>query len=237
MYLFYAPDIDTEPVLSATESAHAVRVLRLREGDPLLLTDGRGNTYEALVTLPHPKACQFEITKKIVQHPRHYKTHIAIAPTKNIERMEWAVEKCTEIGVDSITPLLCRYSERKELKIDRLQNIIVAACKQSLKASFPTLNAMTRYEDFLAQTTESQRFIAHCYETDKQQLVNLARPLTETVVMIGPEGDFSQQEVQQALEHGFLPVALGNERLRTETAAIAACHTIALVNLINNEKI
>lgn len=235
MYLFYTPDIAVEQTLSAAESAHAVRVLRLGAGDSIMLTDGRGNTYEGRVTLPHPKACQFEIIKKVEQPSRPYKVHLVIAPTKNSERTEWAIEKCTEIGVDTITLALCRYSERKEMKTERLQNVIVAACKQSLKASFPELRPMTPLRDIIAQCREQQRFIAHCYESGKQQLVNLARPLTDTVVMIGPEGDFSEPEVEMALNSGFLPVALGNERLRTETAAVAACHTISLVNLFNSK--
>lgn len=232
MFLFYTPDIQIDQTLSPQESAHAVRVLRLREGDDIMLTDGCGNTFRGRITMPHPKACRFEVVQRIEQPQRRYKVHIAIAPTKNIERTEWAVEKCTEIGVDTITPLLCRYSERKQLKLDRLQNIIVSACKQSLKASFPVLNPMMPVEQFIRQCNATQRFIAHCYESDKQQLANLARPLTDTVVMIGPEGDFSEAEVEHALAAGFLPVALGNERLRTETAAIAACHTISVVNIL-----
>lgn len=233
MYLFYTPDIAIDQTLSATESAHAVRVLRLNAGYDIMLTDGKGNTFQGRITLPHPKACQFEVIKKIEQQQRPYKVHLVIAPTKNSDRTEWAIEKCTEIGVDTITLALCRYSERKELKTERLQNIIVAACKQSLKAAFPVLKPMTPIEDIIAQSHEQQKFIAHCYESDKQQLVNLAQPLKDTIVMIGPEGDFSEPEVQLALSKGFQPVALGNERLRTETAAVAACHTISLVNLMD----
>ncbi len=244
MFLFYTPDIATDHFLSEEESAHCVRVLRLTKGDNILLTDGKGTTYEARVINPNPRHCEFEILNSERQQKTwNYYLHIGIAPTKNIERLEWMVEKCTEIGIDEITPLLCRFSERKVLNLERLQRVMVSAAKQSLKAYMPKLNPLTEYDTFIRQSTEQQRFIAHCYKDDKTQLANAVSirqsenngqqsDIGSILVLIGPEGDFSEQEVEHALSSGFRPVALGNERLRTETAGIVACHTIAVKHLL-----
>ena len=208
-----------------------MRVLRLQSGDELEVVDGAGGYYRAVITNPHPKHCEFEIKETITEYgKRDYRLHIAIAPTKNIERFEWFIEKCTEIGVDEITPLLCRFSERKIIKPERLEKIIVSAAKQSLKAYFPILNPMCSFRDFIQQTTVSQKFIAHCYEQDKQLLQRVYQKSFDAVILIGPEGDFSPEEVQAAIQHQFHPVSLGSSRLRTETAGIAACHTISLIN-------
>ncbi|MBR1878492.1 MAG: 16S rRNA (uracil(1498)-N(3))-methyltransferase [Paludibacteraceae bacterium] len=237
MYLFYCPDIETKHCLSEEESGHCVRVLRYTTGDEILITDGSGTTYTARITNPHPKHCDFEIIAQEKQQPLHdFHLHIAVAPTKNIERVEWLVEKCTEIGVDEITLLLCRFSERKQLRTDRLEKIILSAAKQSLRAYLPTLNELTPYDEFIkaqsskAQTTDGQLFIAHCYKEDKRELKNEIERGKDVLVLIGPEGDFSEKEVADALSLGFRPVSLGNSRLRTETAAIVACHTAVLVN-------
>ena len=208
-----------------------MRVLRLQAGDELEVVDGAGGYYFAVVTNPHPKHCEFQIKETITEYgKRDYRLHIAIAPTKNIERLEWFIEKCTEIGVDEITPILCRFSERKIIKPERLEKIIVSAAKQSLKAYFPILNPMCSFRDFIQQTTVSQKFIAHCYEQDKQLLQRVYQKSFDAVILIGPEGDFSPEEVQAAIQHQFHPVSLGSSRLRTETAGIAACHTISLIN-------
>lgn len=208
-----------------------MRVLRLQAGDELEVVDGAGGYYLAVVTNPHPKHCEFQIKETITEYgKRDYRLHIAIAPTKNIERLEWFIEKCTEIGVDEITPILCRFSERKIIKPERLEKIIVSAAKQSLKAYFPILNPMCSFRDFIQQTTVSQKFIAHCYEQDKQLLQQVYQKSSDAVILIGPEGDFSPEEVQAAIQHQFQPVSLGSSRLRTETAGIAACHTISLIN-------
>ncbi|MBQ9523121.1 MAG: 16S rRNA (uracil(1498)-N(3))-methyltransferase [Paludibacteraceae bacterium] len=233
MYLFYTPDIETSQVLSEEESAHCVRVLRYTRGDEILLTDGRGTTYTARITNPNPKHCAFEVVsqeKQVKGHPFHL--HIAIAPTKNIERLEWMVEKCTEIGIDEITPLLCRFSERKQLRNDRLEKIILSAAKQSLTPYLPVLHELTNYDAFIeAHTSEAEdRFIAHCYKDEKKLLKDLIVRGRDVLVLIGPEGDFSEQEVEEALEAGFKPVSLGSSRLRTETAGVVACHTAILVN-------
>lgn len=231
MYLFYTQDILTSHVLSEEESQHCVRVLRYTRGDEILLTDGKGNTYTARITNPHPKHCEFEVLTQEKQQKAHdFYLHIAIAPTKNIERMEWMVEKCTEIGVDEITPLLCRFSERKQIRTDRLEKIVLSAAKQSLTPYLPKLNELTDYDTFVRQATEETKFIAHCYKEDKRELKDEIRRGKSVLVLIGPEGDFSEQEVEEALALGFVPVSLGNSRLRTETAGVVACHTAVLMN-------
>ena len=231
MYLFYCPDIETKQTLSEEESGHCVRVLRYSAGDEILITDGKGTTYTARITNPHPKHCDFEIISREKQERHHaFHLHIAIAPTKNIERLEWCVEKCTEIGVDEITPLLCRFSERKQLRLDRLEKIILSAAKQSLTPYLPKLNELTPYDEFVKSAKEEQRFIAHCYKDEKRELKHELQRGKSVLVLIGPEGDFSEQEVQDALALGFVPVSLGNSRLRTETAGIVACHTIVLAD-------
>ncbi|MCI5681613.1 MAG: 16S rRNA (uracil(1498)-N(3))-methyltransferase [Paludibacteraceae bacterium] len=236
MYLFYTPDIAVSHCLSEEESAHCVRVLRYDRGDEILLTDGRGTTYTARITNPHPKHCEFEILSAEQQQSSHpFHLHIAIAPTKNVERLEWMVEKCTEIGIDEITPLLCRFSERKTLRTDRLEKIILSAAKQSLTPYLPTLHPLTDYEAFMREYasdrhTDTDKFIAHCYKEDKRLLKDLIVRGRDVLVLIGPEGDFSEQEVQTALREGFRPVSLGNSRLRTETAGVVACHTAILLN-------
>ena len=237
MYLFYCPDIEARQTLSEEESAHCVRVLRYSVGDEILITDGKGTTYTARITNPHPKHCDFEILSREKQEPHHaFHLHIAVAPTKNIERLEWAIEKCVEISVDEITPLLCRFSERKQLRTDRLEKIILSAAKQSLTPYLPVLHELTPYDEFLQMTnhqlpiTNEQRFIAHCYKDEKRLLKDEIEQGRDVLVLIGPEGDFSEKEVADALATGFIPVSLGNSRLRTETAAVVACHTAVLLN-------
>ncbi len=233
MYLFYCPDIEKSQTLSEEESAHCVRVLRYSAGDEILITDGRGTTYTARITNPHPKHCDFEILTREKQEPHHhFHLHIAIAPTKNVERLEWAVEKCVEIGVDEITPLLCRFSERKQLRTDRLEKIILSAAKQSLTPYLPVLHELTPYDEFIKTQAErnQQCFIAHCYKDKKRFLKEEIEQGRDVLVLIGPEGDFSEKEVTDALALGFIPVSLGNSRLRTETAAVVACHTAVLLN-------
>ena len=237
MYLFYCPDIEKQQTLSEEESGHCVRVLRYTAGDEILITDGKGTTYTARITNPHPKHCDFEIVscEKQERH-HHFHLHIAIAPTKNIERMEWAIEKCVEIGVDEITPLLCRFSERKQLRTDRLEKIILSAAKQSLTPYLPVLHELTPCDAFIeaqrekVQRTQGQNFIAHCYKDEKRYLKDVIERGRDALVLIGPEGDFSEQEVAEALAAGFIPVSLGDSRLRTETAAVVACHTAILMN-------
>jgi len=231
MSLFYVPNLSTGNILPEEESQHAVKVLRLKVGDSITVVDGIGGFYNARITNPHPKHCAFEIIETVLESgKRDYKLHIAIAPTKNIERLEWFIEKATEIGIDEITPVICRFSERKIVKEERLEKIIVSAAKQSVKAYFPKLNSLCTFSELVQNCSASHKFIAHCYDGDKKLLQAEVPKSADVLILIGPEGDFSTEEVQQALSFGFIPVSLGNSRLRTETAGVVACHTVAVVN-------
>lgn len=231
MILFYAPDIESSFALPQEESQHCVRVLRHKKNDIITITDGKGNLFNASITDPNPRQCLVEIQSKEPQQKSfNYNLHIAIAPTKNIDRLEWMIEKCTEIGIDQITPLLCHYSERKVVNQERLEKIVVSAAKQSLKTFFPRLNPLTDISQLINNATEQQRFIAHCYETQRLDLANELQPHQSTLILIGPEGDFSEQEVKMAIEQHFVPVTLGKQRLRTETAGVVACNTAAIIN-------
>jgi len=244
MYLFFAPDIDTL-TLSEEESSHCVQVLRAKAGDRIHVTDGQGTIYEAEITNPHRKHCTFRILSEQHPEPLHEgRVHIAIAPTKSMDRLEWMIEKCVEMGVDEITPVLCRFSERKTLNQERLQKILVSAAKQSLKATFPTLHPLTPVQELIAGAKEQDKLIAHCMSDsdstdiqhnyaaseDKHALKNAVTRGHSVIILIGPEGDFSEQEIREALTNGWKPVSLGKARLRTETAGLVACHTALLIN-------
>ena len=233
MQLFYAPEIAKTSFLSEEESLHCIKVLRLCNGDEIDVIDGSGSLYHCRIVMAHVKHTQVEIlsaTPNFGHHP--YNLHLAVAPTKNIDRFEWFVEKATEIGFDTLTPLVCRYSERKIIKPERIEKIIVSASKQSLKAKIPTLRPLTFFADFVGQVSETNCFIAHCYDMPKEHLFHAAKMQNDVVVCVGPEGDFSEEEVKQALQHNFRTVTLGDSRLRTETAGIAACHIVSLANTI-----
>lgn len=232
MHIFYTPDIKGDDyLLNEQESKHAVRVLRLVEGDEVLLIDGKGGKYVAVIAAKAGKRTLVHVTsKESIQHRTAHRLHIAIAPTKNIERLEFFLEKVTEIGLDEITPLLCRFSERKVIKDERLERVVVAAMKQSVKAFMPQLNPLTKVSDFVKQEHSGGKYIAHCYDMPKEALKDVAILAAGSTVMIGPEGDFSEEEVALAVENGFTAVELGKERLRTETAGIVACHTVNLMN-------
>nr|WP_320000567.1 16S rRNA (uracil(1498)-N(3))-methyltransferase [uncultured Draconibacterium sp.] len=232
MQLFYVPDISgAEVILNETESKHAIRVLRLKEGDEIELVDGKGGFYKARIQNANPKKCQLCIIESQTDFgKKDFHLHIAIAPTKNIDRTEWFLEKCTEIGIDEVTPLLSEHSERKVIKPERLEKILVSAMKQSVKAYLPKLNGLTKLSDLLSQTTETKKFIAHCNEGEKPHLKNVVKPGDNVLILIGPEGDFSPEEVDLALESGFEAISLGNARLRTETAGVVACHIVNLAN-------
>ncbi len=233
MQLFYIPDISgTEVILNETESKHAIRVLRLSEGSRIQLIDGAGGFYEAVISDAHPKKCKLSVISSVKEfEKRNFKLHIAISPTKNIDRYEWFLEKCTEIGIDEITPLLSQHSERKIIKPERLNKILVAAMKQSLKAYLPKLNPITNFNELISDKKYKNRYIAHCNEGDKVHLKKSMIPGGDVLVLIGPEGDFSPEEVGLAIKNGFTEVTLGDARLRTETAGVVAC-TIA--NLMND---
>ncbi|MBO4370465.1 MAG: 16S rRNA (uracil(1498)-N(3))-methyltransferase [Paludibacteraceae bacterium] len=231
MHLFFAPDIANNPVLPEEESAHAVRVLRLEAGETVLVLDGQGGVYQATIAVAHPKHCVLNSLERVTPSaPRPYRLHIAIAPTKNMDRLEWFVEKAAEIGIDEISPVFCRFSERKVLKCERLQKILVSAMKQSKQAFLTQLNEPCTFKEFVTRATADQKFIAHCHEADKRLLSHEVRKATSVLVMIGPEGDFSDEEVALALQNGYVPVSLGETRLRVETAALVACHTVAVIN-------
>ncbi len=234
MQLFYTPDIQPHHnafVLSEEESKHAVRVLRLHVGDRINLMDGKGGVYTAAITDAHPKRTVLEIVAIEVGHgKRPYYLHVAIAPTKNIDRVEWFLEKATEIGIDEITPIICERSERKEVKTERLNKVMVAAMKQSLKAYLPKLNEAVPYGDFLNREFSGYKAIAHCEDGNKVYMNQSVRPASNCLVLIGPEGDFSPLEISKAEAEGFQSITLGTARLRTETAALAVCMEIALLN-------
>lgn len=231
MHIFYTPDIENSHELPEEEAAHALRVLRLQPGDEVMLTDGKGNFHRARISLAAHKRCLVDILETLPQPPLWSgHLHIALAPTKNMDRTEWFAEKATEIGIDELTFLNCRYSERKVLKTERIAKILVSAVKQSLKARIPRLNEMTDFKTFIRQPFQGQKFIAHCHEGEKTPLKDLVRKGEGATVLIGPEGDFSEEEVRLAEEAGFIPVSLGPSRLRTETAALVACHILNLLN-------
>ena len=231
MHVFYTPDIQNRAELPAEEAAHAIRVLRLQAGDEVTLTDGKGNFYRAEISVASNKRCLVNILETQPQEPLWQgHLHIAMAPTKNMDRTEWFAEKATEIGFDELTFLNCRFSERKVIKTERIQKILVSAIKQSLKARLPLLNEMTDFDKFVRQPFNGQKFIAHCYEGEKPLLRDVSKRGQDALVLIGPEGDFSEEEVKLAIEQGFQPISLGRSRLRTETAALVACHILNLQN-------
>ncbi len=232
MHLFYTPDITADfYTLSEEESKHCIRVLRLQPSDLVYLLDGRGGFYTAEIFTPHPKKTLLKILSHQEEYgKRNHYLHVAVAPTKNLDRLEWFLEKATEIGIDEITPVICERSERREVKTDRLNRIITSAVKQSIKAYHPRLNEPVRLKDFLPAEFPGQKFIAHCIDQEKEYLSERLEKYGSYLVLIGPEGDFTPNEVEQALSGGFLPVTLGTSRLRTETAALAACFEINLLN-------
>jgi 16S rRNA (uracil1498-N3)-methyltransferase len=224
---FYVPDAATRQTLPDDEAVHAVRVLRLSEGDEMMLMDGQGTFYEAEVTETTAKRCAYTIRATLPQQRQWSgRVHLAVAPTKMMERMEWLVEKATEIGIDELSLLNCQFSERRGVKLQRLEKIAVAAMKQSRKAWLPLLNDMTDFRRFIQRHTTGRRYIAHCYpEIPRENLFDCLRqgqPNEDALVLIGPEGDFSFDEVQMAIAAGYVSVDLGKSRLRTETAGLAA---------------
>lgn len=236
MQLFFTPDLNPSLenfILSEEESKHAIRVLRMDTGDRLHLIDGRGGLYEAQIIDPHPKRTVLTIlnVEEEFQRPK-YHLHIAVGPTKNIDRIEWFLEKATEVGIQEITPVICEHSERKEVKLDRLNKVVVAAMKQSLKAYLPKLNPAVSFKQFLREipTEGVQKAIAHCVDTEKKYLNQVLEPAQHYIILIGPEGDFSEEEIDLALQMGFHPISLGEARLRTETAALATCMEVSLLN-------
>lgn len=239
MHLFYTPDITSDIyTLNEEESKHSIRVLRLRIGDPVILIDGVGGWYEAVIKDDNPKNCKVSIleTKKEFGK-RDLRLHIAIAPTKNMDRLEWFTEKATEMGIDEITTLDCQNIKRTVVKAERLNKVAVSAIKQSLKAYLPKINEMMELKKLIVSNGnfKGQKFIAHCYSNisekdNRTHLKNLYKKGNDALILIGPEGDFSVEEVKFAINNGFKEISLGSSRLRTETAAMYACATVNILN-------
>ncbi len=235
MQLFYSPDITSngaEFIFSKEESRHMIRVLRKVEGDILYITDGQGLLFEVEIVIASANKCIVKILQAQHKAPSNYHLHIAIAPTKLNDRFEWFLEKATEIGIQEISPIICDHSERKILKEERLQKILQSAMKQSQQMYLPKLNTLTTFSSFLAtyKNESASKYIAHCYNNEKFSLKNDVVLNQSYLILIGPEGDFSQSEVDKCLSAGFKPITLGDSRLRTETAAIVSCQNIAFVH-------
>ncbi|MBC5773472.1 16S rRNA (uracil(1498)-N(3))-methyltransferase [Pontibacter sp. KCTC 32443] len=234
MHLFYTPDITSEIyTLSEEESKHCTRVLRLQQGDTVYLVDGVGGLYTAIIQDSNQKRCQLQVIDKQIEYGKlPYISHIAVAPTKNIDRMEWFVEKAVEIGVSEITFLLCDHSERKQLRLDRLEKIAISAMKQSQKGYLPLLHDLTPFHKFVQKSLHDRTFIAHLEDDATKSIKHYFQVDQPHCIMIGPEGDFSPEEIKAAYAAGIRPVTLGESRLRTETAALVACHTLQVLHEI-----
>jgi len=233
MQLFYNPEITEESsqiVFSKEESNHIVKVLRKQVGDKLQITNGKGWLFNAEISIPNIKKCIATIVSKEKQQQRLIKLHVAVAPTKMNDRYEWFLEKATEIGIETITPIICDHSERKIIKPERFEKIIQSAMKQSLNCYLPKLNDPIPFKEFIKQDFSGQRFIAHCEESKRKSFKSELTANHNVTILIGPEGDFSVKEIEIAIANKFIPVTLGETRLRTETAAIVACHSVAFVN-------
>lgn len=232
MHLFYTPDIAAATyTLNEEESRHCSKVLRLTIGDSVNLIDGVGGFYEAEIFAVTRKNVQLRIVSKQDEFgKRNHHLHIAVAPTKNIDRLEWFLEKATEIGIDEITPIICERSERKVVKEERLEKVITSAVKQSLTAYHPKLHSSTSYTAFIQSQVADVKLIAHCMDGEKTYINQLVKPHQSCIVLIGAEGDFTPAELSIALQNGYKPVTLGNTRLRTETAALAACFEVNYIN-------
>jgi len=236
---FYVPDALSSSELPEEETGHALKVLRLQAGDSIMLIDGKGNFHKATVSGTDKRHCRYEVVETLPQQRQWAgHLHIAMAPTKNIDRTEWFVEKATEIGFDELTFLDCRFSERRTIRLDRISKIVVSAVKQSRKGWMPILNDMTSFGDFISREFNGDKYICHCYDTDDERGVSFDKPLlkdllkngNDALVLVGPEGDFSIDEVREAESRGFHSVSLGHSRLRTETASLAAVHLMHLAN-------
>ncbi len=232
MHLFYNPHIQGDLFeLEEQESKHAIRVLRLVRGEKVILVDGKGGWYEAVIIEDHPKRCKLQVNSYTPDYrPLPYSLHLAVAPTKNLDRYEWFLEKATEIGITEITPLICLRSERKQVKPERLEKILVSAMKQSLKAFKPILHQAKSLEDFLHSGSQGTLGIAHCYPRERKKISDLEPSGTYTF-LVGPEGDFTEEELNLALKAAYVPIHLGDARLRTETAALYLTTAISLLHL------
>ncbi|MDG1698099.1 MAG: 16S rRNA (uracil(1498)-N(3))-methyltransferase [Polaribacter sp.] len=234
MQLFYNSEISLETkqiTFDKIESKHIVRVLRKKENDILKITNGKGYLFEVKINFANDKKCLADIIAvKEKKNPRNYYLHIAIAPTKNNDRIEWFLEKATEIGIDEITPIICANSERRSVKLERFKKIIQSAMKQSLKFTLPKLNEPRKFSDFINQNLDGKICIAHCEKKEKKKLKSVIDASEKVTILIGPEGDFSSDEIKKALMKKFIPITLGESRLRTETAALVAVNSVSFIN-------
>ncbi|MDX1471382.1 MAG: 16S rRNA (uracil(1498)-N(3))-methyltransferase [Flavobacteriaceae bacterium] len=232
MQLFYSPDIKKDDALhdfDKDESRHIINVLRKTKGDEIGVTNGKGLLFNARISNANAKRCTVEVMDITVQEKHPYYLHMFVAPTKMNDRLEWFLEKATEIGIDEITPIICENSERKILKLERLNRVLLSAMKQSLKAYLPKINEPILFKD-LSPNLDEKFHLAYCGDIEKQPLSKILKPNTDYKFLIGPEGDFSENEIKTALEHNVQLITLGNSRLRTETAALYVCNALAFVN-------
>lgn len=235
MQLFYHPDAqhkNQELAFDKEESRHIVKVLRKHSGDILHITNGLGSIFESEIGIANHNKCVVKLLEEHPQQPLPYQLHLAVAPTKLNDRFEWFLEKATEIGITEITPVFCDHSERTTIKPDRYEKILQSAIKQALKAFLPKLNKAVSFSEFMGLHVQNNtnKYIAHCAQGEKKSLKDVLKPKQNVLILIGPEGDFALREIEKALEHNYIPVSLGKSRLRTETAAIVACHSVAFVN-------
>jgi 16S rRNA (uracil1498-N3)-methyltransferase len=229
--IFIATIQDKIAVLTPEESWHCTKVLRKKEGDPIRIIDGKGNFYDGTLDLVSEKKCTAIITAgPTIQSPRNYYLHLAIAPTKQIDRIEWMIEKCVEIGIDEISFIQCKNSERVNIKHERIIKIAESAVKQSLQALIPKINDLTSFSDFISKNKLDQNLIAHCFDSERKSIKTMEFGNTKTLVLIGPEGDFTKEETQLAEAKGFFSVDLGENRLRTETAGLFVCQVASILS-------
>jgi 16S rRNA (uracil1498-N3)-methyltransferase len=233
MQLFYNSTInETTKTFSfdREESKHIIKVLRKKDGDILFVTNGLGFLFKTEIVLASDSKCTVQMVSFEKAAAAPYQLHLAVAPTKMNDRYEWFLEKATEIGIQEITPIICDRSERKVINIERFEKIILSAMKQSNELYLPKLNPAISFKEFMKQKNKGLQLIAHCEETDKKTLKSILQSNTDVTILIGPEGDFSEKEIALALEQNYIPVSLGNTRLRTETAAVVACHSVVFFN-------
>ena len=232
MYLFYSQLINIPIlILSESDSKHCINVLRLKINDTIYIANGEGKLCKAVIINLHPKKCEVKIVEEINDYKKsNYYLHIVIAPTKNIDRYEWFIEKAIEIGVNEITPIICNRSERKVVKQDRTEKIAIAAMKQSLRAYLPKINEAINFNEFIKKPFDGKKFIAHCADKEKKLLKDSIKKKENALILIGPEGDFSENEIRMAIDNKFQAISLGENRLRTETAGIVACITVSFTN-------
>ncbi|MDQ1166704.1 16S rRNA (uracil(1498)-N(3))-methyltransferase [Flavobacterium sp. SORGH_AS_0622] len=237
MQLFFNPNIDESTQsfsFDKEESRHIIKVLRKKDSDILHVTNGSGLLFETQITLASDSKCIVEVLSITNAEKPKFHLHLAVAPTKMNDRFEWFIEKATEIGIQEITPIFCDRSERKVINKDRFEKIILSAMKQCNETFLPKLNEAISFKEFIKKQQKGLQLIAHCEETDKKSLKEVLKPSEDVTILIGPEGDFSEKEIALALENNYKPVTLGNTRLRTETAAVVACHSVVFFNEVPN---